>query len=31
VGEIEKMAESLISMKGVKLGRLNVVVTEAET
>lgn len=30
VGKIEKMAESLISMKGVKLGRLNIVATEAE-
>jgi CopG family nickel-responsive transcriptional regulator len=30
VGEIEKMAESLISMKGVTLGRLNVVATEVE-
>ena len=29
VGEIEKMAEGLISMKGVKLGRLNVVATES--
>ena len=31
VGEIEKMAESLVSMKGVKLGRLNVVATETQT
>ncbi len=31
VGEIEKMAESFISMKGVKLGRLNVIATESET
>jgi len=27
VGEINKMAESILSMKGVKLGRLNVVAT----
>jgi CopG family nickel-responsive transcriptional regulator len=27
VGEINKVAESLLSMKGVKLGRLNVVAT----
>jgi CopG family nickel-responsive transcriptional regulator len=29
VGEIQKMAESIISMKGVKLGRVNVVATDA--
>ena len=27
VGEINKVAESILSMKGVKLGRLNIVVT----
>ena len=27
VGEINKMAESILSMKGVKLGRLNIVAT----
>lgn len=30
VGEIEKMAESLVSIKGVKLGRVNVVAAEGE-
>ena len=30
IGEIQKLAESIISMKGVKLGRFNVVATEAE-
>jgi len=27
VGEINKVAQSILSMKGVKLGRLNIVVT----
>ncbi|MHC4541875.1 MAG: nickel-responsive transcriptional regulator NikR [Planctomycetota bacterium] len=31
IGEIQKMAESIISMKGVKLGRVNVVATDTET
>ena len=29
VGEINKMAENIVSLKGVKLGRINLVTTEA--
>jgi len=30
VGEINKVAENIISLKGVKLGRINLIATEQE-
>lgn len=30
IGEIQKMADSIVSMKGVKLGRVNVVATDVQ-
>ena len=31
IGQINKVAENIVSMKGVKLGRINIVATEYES